>query len=495
MTLQRSPGQTRQMSLSPSGSEILHRRQVVLKPAEPPNSPLPAMPVETQSGGGATGSSTGTIVGFAVVPGVLLIFFGLWLIYWLYMRNKDRLYPGGGWDREKDPLGISHAGQGWRPGGSQYRAGHREFSDGRRTSRLNRVRGNTACPNGPALHHRRHDYSSSTDSDSEDSDWRHGEYVIRYPGEAARRGYSPPLSNPHRPIPPSFPRPRNRRQRPPLQRSESFESMRGGAYRRQASIQGQSRRRGRYGGVRPISPSLSPRRRSRCRSCSSVRSEPPPSNSPSPQFQLRQKAQSQLIDILFSMASSNILSIFTGVGDLTYSTLDSSETIRPRQTSLSSSATESRPSDSRRSRSVDASDFSFPSIDSRTRHGSSFSSEPSLSHHGRRPRTSPTGISSLVDSLRSDDTGDWREELGLHSPFGQVPWPRRGVSSDISSFRHSDDVLPGGFHHQQWRPGRAWMGTSDRSTSTVIDDMDSANTGSCSSHTDISCDEIDTRRF
>lgn len=191
----------------------------------------------------------------------------------------------------------------------------------------------------------------------------------------------------------------------------------------------------------------------------------------------------------FGIAISDISPVSIGIGDTVGSTDNSSESMRLHQTSVSSSAGGSSPMDHRVPRNEDISDSSLPSVNVRSRHDSSSSDEDSLHDSGRRPWTSPTGISSVVNSLHSHGVGDWRDDLSFHSSFGQVQSLRQGVLSDISSFRHSDEGLPRGFYHQDQQQGKNWRAFSDRNTSSISDHTDSARTDSSLSHVGVSSDE------
>lgn len=82
----------------------LPRRQAPFEPPIPPNETpnwIPVIVPETGNVSAATAASI--IVPLTVIPGVLLIVIGLWLIYWLYKRNLNRPVQKGGRDRERRP--------------------------------------------------------------------------------------------------------------------------------------------------------------------------------------------------------------------------------------------------------------------------------------------------------------------------------------------------------------------------------------------------------
>lgn len=92
--------------MAPSSAQykFLHRREAPLEPPSPPNDTPNWIPVIVpQTGGVPAETAASIIVPLTVIPGVLLIGIGLWLIYLLYMRNQDRPVQRGGGDRERHP--------------------------------------------------------------------------------------------------------------------------------------------------------------------------------------------------------------------------------------------------------------------------------------------------------------------------------------------------------------------------------------------------------
>lgn len=138
----------------------------------------------------------------------------------------------------------------------------------------------------------------------------------------------------------------------------------------------------------------------------------------------------------------------------------------------------SRPSDHGGSRTSGASEKTFPSISSQARYDSSYRGASSLYPNGRGSPASPTNITSLVSSLRSDGTYDWHDALPIHSPFGAVPRGLSNVTSDVTSSPDSGNTLPGGLHAQQRALAASTSGASDRSISTAVDGIHSADKGS-----------------
>ena len=167
----------------------------------------------------------------------------------------------------------------------------------------------------------------------------------------------------------------------------------------------------------------------------------------------------------------------------------------PRHDSLSSSTVVPLNSKQTRSRSIDGSDLTYPSVDSQARYDSPNSNDSSTIQGRRRPSVSPTGILSVVTSFRSVDTHDWRNDIAPYSPFGELPSPRRAVFSDIISPRHGGDALLDEVHPRDRLPRTDRTESCDRSASTATDGEHHGDTGSSMTLADRYSDEQEMQKI
>lgn len=190
------------MTPSSARYKSLRHRQASLEPPNPPNDTPSFIPVIVPpTGGDSAGTEASIIVPLTVIPGVLLIGVGLWLIYWLYMRNQDHPVHRGGLDRER------HSGTTHSPRTNTHfpERGHQMVTRGgnRHVSRSGRNddRGEITRP-----HHLTSEITSSTESVC-GTDIGHPQDIVTRPRRAARRGTPKPPLRPalREPAPPSPP--------------------------------------------------------------------------------------------------------------------------------------------------------------------------------------------------------------------------------------------------------------------------------------------------
>ena len=505
----------------------LHGREAPLGLPNPPNDTPNSIPVIIPQTGGETSAATAAsiIVPLTVILGVLVIGLGLCMIYCSYMRNQDRPVRRGERDEEMHP----NAPPPSRPNRQSPDRGH-EMDD--RGDNGNAARPGRTASRGMITwpHHPNNDITSSTESVC-GTDVDHEADIITRPKRVARRGSPYPAPQPalRTPTPP-FPPPiiqkgkdKGTNRRDDRRGRGSVETLRHSRSRTRSSAAPQNRgnigasdrddRRGRVSIEirRDLPPSLIQRnfedvrpnkrddrlqkgsiripRDCSSRSRSRIRTEPAHSKSQLSLYPVDTTAEAMLeIPNVISRIYSDTCCPVTEVSVITSGMDDSSETIKPSHRPLRGPTNELTQSENVESQSSDASDLTFPSVSSKARYDSSHMSDSSSFPDGRGPSASPTNITSLVSSLRSDGIHDWRDALRVHSPFGEVPRRLGNLPSNITTSRDSGKALPGGYETEQQAQAASASRASDRSISTVVYGMNIARTSSTQAHAEQSDD-------